>query len=299
MKHFVCALFILCFCLQSKAQDVIVRGGFFSDSVAIGEQTRYYLAAKYPSKLNVIFPDSTYDFKPFEFEKKQYFPTETTDSISYDSVVYFLSTFEIDSVQFLGVPVFVIDKADTTTFTATVDNILLSELVQQVPDSLPIDKLPLKMNTAYQKVSYLFNYPVVIIVIAVLLVGALIVILVFGKRIRKHFKIKRLKRNHQQFIEKYVLHIAEVKQQYSTVATESTLATWKKYMEQLEGWPYTKLTTRETTLLAKDQNLTNHLHAIDKAIYGHEKAVVQPLEQLHDYANKKFIKKLEEVKHGK
>src|SRR5688500_9661894 len=98
------------------AQDVTVRGGFFLDSLKIGDQTGFYLTAKYPSNLNIIFPDSTYNFSPFEYERKRYFPTQTTKGESYDSVVYFLSTFEVDSVQTLSLPVFQLNPQDCTKF---------------------------------------------------------------------------------------------------------------------------------------------------------------------------------------
>ncbi len=150
MKHFICVLFVLCFCLRSKGQDVSVRAGFFADSVAIGEPTKYYLAVQYPSSLNIVFPDSTYDFKPFEYESKQYFPTVTKDSISYDSVIYSLSTFEVDRLQNLQLPVFVINRTDSTKYAANLDAILLNEMVHSVPDSLSADKLPLKMSRRYR-----------------------------------------------------------------------------------------------------------------------------------------------------
>jgi hypothetical protein len=276
-----------------------VRGGFFVDSVSIGEHLRYFLVASYPSDLTIIFPDSTYDYKPFEFEKKQYFATETTDSLSYDSVIYNLSTFEIEPVQYLSLPVFVINKMDSTSYHAKTDSILLHQLVKSVPDSLSADKLPLKMNTAYQRVPYLFNYPILIIVVGALVVIAAVGWFVFGKRIRKYYRVKRLNKNYQQFQLKYGAYLDEVRKAFTVTTAEATVTTWKNYMEQLEGRPYTKLTTREVLRMENDHDLGVSLTTIDKAIYGHEAFVVLPLEKLRDYAARKFLKKLEEVKHGK
>src|SRR5919108_3504153 len=83
----------------SIAQDVTVRGGFFLDSLSIGDETGFYLSATYPSNLNIIFPDSTFNYSPFEFKRKHYFPTHTAEGKSYDSVIYYLSTFEVEKVQ--------------------------------------------------------------------------------------------------------------------------------------------------------------------------------------------------------
>jgi hypothetical protein len=300
VKYFICLAVIIYSYLPSIGQQIKVRGGFLIDSVGIGQQTRYYLAVQYPSNLNILFPDSTYDYKPFEFEKKQYYPTHTTDSISYDSAVYYLTTFEVDAVQYLALPVFVVSEKDSVIVTANTDSILLSQLVHHVPDSLSADKLPLKMNTAYQKVNYLFNYPVVIIIIGSVLIVALIVILVFGKRIAKYFRIKKLMKNHRQFSETYAAHLNLLRSAFTPGMTETTLATWKAYLEQLDPQPFTKLTTREILSVEKDEHLGINLHQVDRMIYGNDTSgAIDPLERLGDYANKKYLTKLEEVKHGK
>ena len=280
------------------AQDVTVRSGFFLDSLKIGDQTGFYLAAKYPSNLNIIFPDSTYNFTPFEYERKRYFPTQTTQGQSYDSVVYYLSTFEVDRVQTLSLPVFQLNPQDCTKFASPPDTILLTELVKNLPDTLTAENLPLRVNTIYENVSYLFNYPVLIISIAVLLVGSLIVWFAFGKKIIRHFRLKKMLKAHQKFLDSYSAQIDAVKTAFSSVTTESALSLWKKYMENLEARPYTKLTTRETMQLENNDVLGRNLHVIDGAIYGHNTAVVESLENLKLFADQRFSKKLEEVKHG-
>jgi hypothetical protein len=300
VRYFLVAFCIFLGCMRVSGQQVTVRGGFFSDSVSIGEETRYFLTARYPSKLNLLFPDSSsLAFQPFEYNSRQYFPTETTDSLSYDSVIYRISTFEVDRVQGLALAVFLINNNDTLFYKAESDSIKVTQMVAHVPDTIPANKLPLKMNTAYQKVPFLFNYLLFIIVgIGVLLIAA-IFFLVFGKGIRRHYRLKRLKRNHDKFVKEFGDKLATVNASASAENTEATLATWKKYLEQLEGWPYTKLTTRETMIMEKDEGLGKSLQQIDRAIYGHEGAVLQPLTSLRDYADKKFNRKLDEVKHGK
>ena len=49
---------------------------------------------------------------------------------------------------------------------------------------------------------------------------------------------------------------------------------------------------KTTTLLGKN------LHAIDGAIYGHNTSVIESLEHLKKFADERFTRKLEEVKHG-
>lgn len=291
-------LALLLFCSCVHAQNIKVNGGFLSDSLAIGEQTAFYLSVHYPKNLTVLFPDSTHGFSPFEFQKKKYFPTHTEDSISVDSAVYYLTTFEVDRVQYLDLPVYVLQVQDCTAIESTQDSVLITQLVAEVPDSISIDKLPLKMNTAYQEVKFQFNYWIALIAAGVLIVIGIVVWLVFGKKIRIWFTTRKLRKRHLAFITDYNARLVELQKSFSAMITEATLSTWKKYMEQLEARPYTKLTTKETMNLIKDDTLTQNLRRVDAAIYGHNTTVIESLEALKHFADQRFSKKLEEVRHG-
>src|SRR5690606_16714622 len=101
------------------------------------------------------------------------------------------------------------------------------------------------------------------------------------------------------FLEAYDAFVRQLQTAFSPPATESALTTWKKYMEQLESKPYTKLTTREAQSVIQEPAITEHLSRIDKAIYGHNTAVVESLENLKSFADQQFERKLREVQHGK
>jgi hypothetical protein len=282
----------------SRGQDVHVRSGFLYDSLKIGEQTPYYLSAHYPEKFTVLFPDSTHTFSPFEYEKKKYFPTQTTGGISADSAIYYLTTFEIARVQKLTLPVYLLQAQDCTIVQSPVDSILVTQMVAHVPDSVSAAKLPLRVNTAYQKVYYDINFWLIVIAVSALVLLAVLTWIFFGGRIRRYFRARRLRKNHLTFINTYNSFLLELQTAFSAFKTESALATWKKYMEQLEARPYTKLTTRETARLIKEPALRDDLSAIDKAIYGHDTAVVKALENLKAFADQQFSRKMKEVKHG-
>lgn len=280
------------------AQDVSVRGGFFLDSLRVGDETGFYLSARYPSNLNLVFPDSSFNYGPFEFISKQYFPTRTESGQSYDSVIYYLTTFEIDPHQMLSLPVFQLNEEDSTAYQTEIDTIALIELARNIPDTVTAQTLPLRQNTIHENVPKHFNYPVLIISLAVLLVTIVIVWVVFGKTIRKHFKVKKMLKAHRRFLEVYDQQIEAIKTAFSSAQTEHALAHWKKYMEQLESRPYTKLTTRETVRIENNEALGKNLHSIDGAIYGHNTRVVESLESLKQFADQRFGKKVEEVRHG-
>jgi hypothetical protein len=296
LLSFVAALLLLA--NHGSAQNIDVRAGFLSDSIKIGETTAFYLSVHYGDSLNVLFPDSTFKFSTFEFNKKEYFATRTRNRVSIDSAVYYFSTFEVDREQYLQLPVYVIHPQDCTAFDSPSDTVLIEQMVAEVPDSVSADQLPLKMNTAYEKVDFQFNYWILIIAGAVLLVIALIIWIFFGKRIARYYRAKRLQRKHNEFVRSYGEIVQKLQNGFSTNHAEKALAFWKRYMEVLEPYPFTKLTTRETFILTKDETLAGNLRQIDRAIYSDQPTVLTPFEQLRSFADQRFMKKLQEVQHG-
>lgn len=280
------------------SQEIKVSGGFVKDSIAIGEPVAYYLSAAYPQTLTVLFPDSVFNFAPFEYSRKAFYPTATSNGISRDSVIYYLSTFEIDKVQYLSLPVFVTTARDCTSFAPIADSIHLIELVTSPPDSLQAKDLPLKTNTLYERVFSDFNYIITVIAIGVLLILAVVGWFVFGKRIIKYFKLKRLKKSHFNFLQNFGNNFQQLNTLFSPEKAEAVISLWKKYLEQLEQLPYTKLTTKETIQMIPNEKLGASLQLIDRAIYGNHTSVNESLEELRRFADERFFKKLEELQNG-
>ncbi len=251
-----------------QQSEITVRSRFLADSLKIGEKVPFSVTATYPRRLNILYPDSTYSFNPYEFEAKEYFPTKTIDSLSYDSVVYYFTSYEIDSIQTFRMPVYVIQGSDCTAVYGATDSIFLKQLVDHVPDSVNAQQLPLKINTKYLNVSWLFNYPVAIYVGVTLVVIAIIVWFVFGKRIRRYFILKRLNKDHSEFLHRFADAMQQMQSDYTSNKAETALVIWKKYMESLEQKPYTKYSSKEILRLLNDSNLTGTLKAIDKMVYG-------------------------------
>jgi hypothetical protein len=300
LKNYGFILFILIILVHGKVvgQEIKVNGGFLKDSAQIGEPVGYYLSASYPQALNVLFPDSVFAFTPFEYNRKSLYPTVTSNGISRDSVVYYLSTFEVQKIQLLSLPIFVTTARDCTTYAPPADSLRLIELVASVPDSVAAPQLPLKTNTLYEKVFSDINYIIAVIVAGSLVIISLLVWIFFGKRIAKHFRLKRLKKAHENFLQLFSDNLQQLNTLFSSEKTEATISLWKKYLEQLERRPYTKLTTRETLQIIPDENLAASLKQVDRAIYGHQTTVAESLTELKKFADERFQKKFEEVKHG-
>ena len=185
------------------AQEISVKGGFVQDSVKIGEDIQYWLTASYPKSLDLVLPDTLYDFSPWEFSDKRYFPSQLKGGQVFDSAVYVLQSYEIDPVQYLSLPAFILkNKNDTVSIKAAMDSLFFQTLIPAKADTIR-----LKTNTVYKEVSSLINYPLIWIIGAALLVIAIVVFLVFGKRIRKMFKLRKLKKEYLKFSEQLTQQI--------------------------------------------------------------------------------------------
>ena len=289
------AVFILA--VSGYAQDLIVRGRFLGDTIKIGEEAAYTLGATYPDNLNVLFPDSTINTFPFEYKRRAYFHTKTRNGISTDSVVYYYSTFENDSLQYLSLPVYVVHSTDCTAVYAARDSLFLKRLLGGIPDSVKLHDLPLKETVVYENIPTSFGTVVLTLVGGTLLLMAAGVYAVFGKRIRRHYRLVRLRKNYAKFTENYNANLSRLRKEASSEIAESTVGIWKKYLENLEFKPYTKLTTKETSQLLKDDSIRSSLQHIDRSIYGRQAVQVQAFEGLMNFAEHKYRQKLEEVMH--
>ena len=282
--------FLLCINFVSFGQEIKPNALFGADTIKIGETVPYSVWIAYPKEFDVLFPDSLYDFSPFELDHKTYYLTESDSLTSRDSVVYHLTTFEIDTVQRLTVPIYLVDEFDSTELFTPLDSIILQHVVTEIPDSVA-----LIINTEYTKVPLQFNYPYLIIGIVIGIVIIIIVFLVFGKTMKKQIVLFRIRRKHNKFIKKFDQLLSQ-----EQIEVEPTLALWKGYVEWLTKQPYTKLTTTDISSLVDDEPLMDALHAIDRVIYANvsNEEVQVPFTTLRAFAIEAFMNKNEEVKNG-
>jgi len=273
-----------------------VQGKFLSDSLKIGSPVYYALSARYSKDATVLFPDSAFSFSPFERIKQTYVPTRSGPGESLDSVTYELVSFEIDSIQRLALPVFLVHGQDCTAWFATPDSVFLQSVVTAIPDSVSAARLPLKINTAYQLVSTLFNYPVALGLAGGLLVAGVVVWIIFGKKIRHYVRRRNLLRRHRQFLLQFEQHLGRLEQGFSPAQAEACLLVWKQYMEHLLRLPVTKLTSKELMQRLPDSTLRPTLSAIDQMIYARSSAWArEPFLNLKAEGEKIFQKKAGEL----
>lgn len=294
-------LFLIIFSLlisafSSRAQEIKVQGGFVEDSLLIGQNINFWITASYPPQMEMVFPDSNYQFTPFEYSDKAYFPTTLKEGMAFDSTVYTLQSFEIDPVQYLQLQAVILHQGDSIKLKTPSDSIYLKELAPIVSDSTK-----LKTNLEYQSVSRQFNYPLLYYIIGAFIVLSIVLLLIFGKRIIRYFKLKKLLREHQRFSTQLNEYINRLKTDPNQLLAEKALTTWKKYQQRLDKIDFNTLTTKEILALAFAAELKEPLKSIDRTVYGNriQENIYQDFQQLENFSDDRYQKKVEEIKNGK
>lgn len=263
------------------------------DSIKLGEVVKYALTYKHDPKQEVLFPDSTYDFYPFEYVSKEYFPTVTDAEGSLDSVVYELRTFEMDSLYELRLPVYLaIDQTKQDSIISEADGLFFKEMITEQDSTFDYKK-----NTELAEVNQQFNYPYLLIFLGVLVVLAVILLLVFGKKIKHYYLRKRLEKKHEKFVAEYEQLLSNGVQ---AEAVDHAVGLWKVYVGDLKGEHLQTFTTKELKNILKEADLIKALQTLDRLIYAgqHSDEEKDSLELLKQNAVDTFNQKIEELQHG-
>lgn len=297
-KVFQLLFCLLFFGLSIQAQDAYApKGQFLKDSTKVGELIPYTLSMTYPSSWQVVFPDSLYDFSPFEYENRIYFPTQSNDSLSTDSAVYYLSTFELDEVQTLRMAVRI--KRGSLDFEELVTKeaeIALIPLVIQMPDSLNFIQ-----NTTFGSVQTRVNYPYLLFALVAMLVVVGVLYSIYGDRVRRWWIIRQLEKSHRLFLADFDKGMDQLMQLKAAEPAERQLAFWKRYMESILQWPVAKWTTKEIIRQFPDWQLEHEMKTIDRSIYAMEwsEEVLTAFAGLRKQAELSFERVIMEIKEAK
>lgn len=259
---------LIFFCLliiSAQAQQLLPPSGSFSkDTVHIGELLRYTLVHRHPAAQEVILPDSTFDFSPFELVRQDFYPTATRAGISTDSAVYTLRTFETQAVQQLVLPAVVLQGKDTLQVYAQPRSVVLRQLVSSVSEPLN-----LRSQTALAPVAKRFDWPILLLWIVTMAALATLVWLIFGQVIQTKYQLYRLRKDHLYFNSRYNSHVDRFVKTGTPTSMEKAVALWKNYLTKLERSAINSFTTKEIVEYYNDDEQVNlALRFCDKAIYG-------------------------------
>lgn len=253
-------LIISCLLVIENSQAQKPVGKFQTDSIEIGRPIDYTLSYHHSPSAEVFFPDTTYNFYPFAIIRRNIFPTSTTNGVSVDSVVYTLVTFDITKNQKLGLPIYLLSKRDCTAVYSLADSVFLKEMIKT-----SVDSLQLKTDTKLLPLSQQVNYPKILTYLLSLLGVVLIIYAIFGRFIRKQYRLFLFSRRHKDFQTNYKKFTRST---LDDVTIGKALVLWKKYLEWLEKRPYTSYTTKEIISRLPNERLEEALKEVDSAIYG-------------------------------
>lgn len=275
------------------AQNAKPNGDFLEESTKIGQPVKYALSFHHPKKMELFFPDSSYSYAPFEFISKEYYPTRTEDSISVDSVVYVLRTFEVKKNIELSLPVFIVEQGDTTHLYSTHDKVSIRQYLEEVPDSLVFQS-----ETAYTPLKRKFNYPYALASLLLLILLGLLFYLILGKAVLRNYRLYKMHNNHIQFLRIFEQLHKEMSDSPNVSAMETVLGEWKNYLARLEQKPINTFTTTEIISLFNKEELKESLQEVDRSIYSGIMAEdpARALAVLKKFSNKRYKKRRKEVK---
>ncbi|MDX5420985.1 MAG: hypothetical protein LPK14_01925 [Hymenobacteraceae bacterium] len=275
-------------------------GIFNRDTVHVGELLQYTLVHHHAASQEVILPGLKYNFTPFEFVSKQYFPTVTRGGISTDSAVYTLRTFETDAAQYLAMPVYVLHEQDTMRVYAEADTVMLNQLVQQL-----VEPLVIRSETALAPVEERFNWPVLLLYMVAAAVFLSLVWLLFGQAIKRKYRLYRLRKDHAYFASRYNSHVDRFVKSGSPQSIEKAVSLWKNYLTKLEKSAINSFTTKEIVeYYHDDEGVNTALRLCDRAIYGNlvteaDTETSQALGMLRRFAKNRYKTQRELISNAK
>ena len=290
MRIFISFLFIISF--KSIGQEIKVEGNFIEDSIQIGNIVSYNLNISYPNNIEVLLPDSNYNYIPFEYINKSYSSTINDSIYNYDEVNYKFTSFNLDSIQFLKLPVFIINSNDSLIMYSITDSIFLMEFIKELSDSLNV-----KSNTKFSFVGLAIDYPFLIKIASFLVISMITFYLLFRKKINKYFKTRITKKEYNIFINKIEKLNDEIQNDFKIEKIELFLLLWKRYNEKVSKYPYSSLTTSEIIHLGIVNDIKENINSLDNTIYGNKKMIdfKKNFIMLKKHSTKIFNNKLKEI----
>jgi hypothetical protein len=278
------------------AQDIEVEGYFMQDSAKLGERVAYVLKAKYRPGTNIIFPDSSYNFEPFVLLEKKSFISSTTDDVTLDSAVYYVSNFSLDPVARLSLPIYEVFRYDSLEHKPLEAQLALKLTIDPLPENLAF-----KDNNVYQPIPTEFNVFVLVIVLVVLLVVAAVVLFFFGKKLKRMWQNWLEKRKYKRFLSRWEKAELAFASQPDMDHADELLGLWKTYMEHLNEQPFREWTTTEISEFLDNKDIIKDFRAIESIIYAGQsgKDISENCQNLREVCAMAFQKKITEPDESK
>ena len=277
-----------------QSQKIEYKSYFIEDSTKIGDSIRLVTILKYPNNIEIIQPDSSYMFSTFDFIGKKNFPSTVSKNIISDSTIYFLRTFEIDSIQKINLKANIIGGNDSMSILSDTDSIYIINQVNNLTSQS-------KENTLLSKIKSIFNTEKAFYITVGILLFLIIIFISFRKKIIRYFKIRKIKKQSKFFNEEFSYCLKKYSEKNNPKELEKLLLLWKRFMENFTKKPYSSSTTMEISLFNDDKEMMDILHKSDKSIYSGSNLPIETsdLNKLQLKANTISKDKINQILDGK
>ncbi|KAA6440797.1 hypothetical protein FEM33_05370 [Dyadobacter flavalbus] len=257
-------MLILLLFLQLASYGQKPSGIFLTDSVEVGKPVYFSLSIRHKPDTEVFFPDTSYNFSPFEIISKTSFVSSTNEKGTLDSAVYHLVSFDVSNVQSLRMPVYIFNKKDCTAVFTEPDSLFLirSNVFEKT------EKPVLVAETGLLPLSSQFNFSVLIGSVALIIGFIGSIYWVFGQDIYKQWQLIKLQRRHLEYLRSFNRLMRNAREKNNIKDAEKAIIVWKNYLERLEKKPFATYTTREIVDNMPDDALAEALKNMDGIIYG-------------------------------
>lgn len=282
-RQFLLSLFLLGNIVVVKAQSIVPKGVFLQDSVQIGNVIPFSFSYRHPADATVFFPDTAYNFSPFELVKSEIFPTSTDEKGSLDSVVYFLKTFTIKPKLTLSLPIYLVKEADSTILVSVNDTVSVVQLIED--KALASENPEADFSTIKTKKPFDYWKYVKYILLVIAIFGG--IYLFFGNYLYRQYRLIIYSKKHRDFVTKFKRYI---KASDTSQNVNQALILWKKHLQSLENVPFTTLTTKEIIEAIPNERLGEALRTMDMNIYGDVQSsqMIFAMSKLLDIANERY-----------
>ncbi|RPG64530.1 MAG: hypothetical protein CBE50_001910 [Flammeovirgaceae bacterium TMED290] len=258
-------IFILICFLSSKlfSQEIDYKIYFLDKEIKIGDSIKLVSVIQYPKEIELIQPDSSYQFFPFTFIRKENFQSKLNQELIFDSTLYFLRSFEIDSLQFIKLNSFILKEKDSLEISSNFDTVYFQSLVDNTDQNI-------KINLSYNNILSILNTYRLTLYTITFILSVLIFYLIFRKKIIIYFRKRRVLKNYNLFKVEFEKLNKQFKLDSNKKNLEKILLEWKRYMENLSLIPYSSMTSKEIIEFTDDMNLIESLRYFDKLIYSNK-----------------------------
>lgn len=233
------------------------------DSLVVGKVFSYALSYGHSSETEVYFPDSTYNFYPFEFKSQKLFTTFTGKQGSLDSTVYDLVLFDVLPRPTIQLPVFVANGRDCTTVFSNTDTLRLS-LVSKVN----LGDTELREEEELLQEGFYINYSQVVFTAVAFFIAAGLIYWFFKEEVNRQWKLFKLFRRNREFVRAFNKLAAARNRLNRSKSIERAVIVWKEYLQRLLNRPFSTYTTREISDYFRRPALSGALKEADRTIYG-------------------------------